>query len=529
MYRVVIADDEQLICRLVQMLVDWKSLDMEVVGVASDGLAALELVEAKEPHILITDIRMPGCDGLELIERAKQLAPNLEIIIISGYAHFEYAQSAIRSGVGDYLLKPINKEALIATLRKLRTRCSERMKSTEVLENMQRSRQENMTLLRTHLVDDLLQKRFMVQSREELKNRYGYRAEAEYLQIYALKIDIDVRRSTPATIAVIQKRAQELFSQAMEQICPEHHFQFRGFWGYGIANLSAAQREPLRHALRNCLNQLDAQKFQFGNVEFSLGLSGAVSQPELLKDCIDEVQRAVKERLVEGTGKLLEPPRARAQMKTQPLLDRYLRTVDKAQEFFDETLADEAAETLLLDAADMGSANGHTLLELVITAYKSFVVRINLEEQDEICAEFEGLCDQCSSRETLYQVLLDSQRLQIQEARERHTEEHTRPIRQAKRYVQQHYHQVITLEDVCAEIGFSTSYFSMLFKKETGEGFSKYLTRVRIERAKELLQDTDLTIPEICNQVGYSDIKHFTTIFKKTTDLNPGQYRKLYS
>lgn len=98
----------------------------------------------------------------------------------------------------------------------------------------------------------------------------------------------------------------------------------------------------------------------------------------------------------------------------------------------------------------------------------------------------------------------------------------------AKQYVQEHYSQPITLESVCKVAGFSPSYFSALFKKETGEGFAKYLTHVRMERAKELLQQTNLPVSEICVQVGYSDLKHFTQNFKKDTKLNPGQYRKLY-
>ena len=91
-----------------------------------------------------------------------------------------------------------------------------------------------------------------------------------------------------------------------------------------------------------------------------------------------------------------------------------------------------------------------------------------------------------------------------------------------------HYHEPIALEQVCEEAGFSASYFSALFKKETGEGFIKYLTRVRMEHAKELLQQTSLPVTEVCARVGYSDIKHFTQTFKRETNLSPAQYRKLY-
>ena len=103
MLKVIIADDERLICRLVQTLADWDSMGMEVVAMAENGLEALELVQSRHPDILITDIRMPGCDGLELIRSAKQIMPDLEVVIISGYAHFEYAQSAMKYGAGYYL------------------------------------------------------------------------------------------------------------------------------------------------------------------------------------------------------------------------------------------------------------------------------------------------------------------------------------------------------------------------------------------------------------------------------------------
>ena len=109
MLKVIIADDEERVCRLVQVLADWDALGMEVAGTASNGLEALELVKQVRPDILITDIRMPGCYGLELIQHAKESLPQLEIVIISGYAHFEYAQSALKHGVGDYLLKPIQR------------------------------------------------------------------------------------------------------------------------------------------------------------------------------------------------------------------------------------------------------------------------------------------------------------------------------------------------------------------------------------------------------------------------------------
>lgn len=109
MIKVVIADDEVRICQLILALVDWEALGLKVVGTAHNGLEAIAMVRTLQPNILITDIRMPGCSGLELIDQVKRDDQSLEIVIISGYAHFEYAQQAIKYGVGDYLLKPISK------------------------------------------------------------------------------------------------------------------------------------------------------------------------------------------------------------------------------------------------------------------------------------------------------------------------------------------------------------------------------------------------------------------------------------
>ena len=120
MIRVVIADDEPKVGLLIKNLIDWESMGMVVAGVARNGLEALDLVKTEIPGILITDIRMPGHDGLELIKLAKEINSALEIIIISGYRHFDYARTAIKFGVSDYILKPVNQNQLTATLTALR-------------------------------------------------------------------------------------------------------------------------------------------------------------------------------------------------------------------------------------------------------------------------------------------------------------------------------------------------------------------------------------------------------------------------
>ena len=120
------------------------------------------------------------------------------------------------------------------------------------------------------------------------------------------------------------------------------------------------------------------------------------------------------------------------------------------------------------------------------------------------------------------------QREHIEKIVESRENERVRPVRKAKEYIQNHYGEPLTLEEVSEEVGLSPNYFSVLFKKTQSEGFARYLINVRIEQAKLLLRETNYPIVEICRKVGYNDLKHFTQTFEKITDVKPSTYRKLY-
>lgn len=171
---------------------------------------------------------------------------------------------------------------------------------------------------------------------------------------------------------------------------------------------------------------------------------------------------------------------------------------------------------------------GSEIFELVYAAADIFAASIRIPERTATVEEFRKQCDKCGKIEEIFSCLGDFQQKYIQEQAERYENDTIRPVRKAKEYIQNHFSDPLTLEEVSEMVGLSTAYFSALFKKTEGEGFAKYLINVRMEQAKLLLRESNLPVTEICRKVGYNDPKHFTHTFEKAAGVKPSTYRKLY-
>lgn len=528
MLKVIIADDERLICRLVQTLADWDSLGMEVVAMAENGLEALELVQSERPDLLITDIRMPGCDGLELICSAKQIMPDLEVVIISGYAHFEYAQSAMKYGAGYYLLKPIKQTELMETLEKIRERCEARLEARTAMDRQHQNSQKDLSRIRESLVKDLLSKHAVELTEEILRDSYHVNTAGGMYQVFMVKMDGQMNQIGRSSMEAMQEKIGSIFNHVLSPVCHDMLLYFQAYTGYGVMNYDSSRKDEVRRGLRECLSQLEIKRNLLGPLAFSISLGTAVESPGQMASSLESARNAMMERLVEGKGRLLESVPPGSGMGKQNLLDKYVKIMEHSVDGLSTEEAGEASRMLETESMGIDNICGRELLELVLSAGRLFIARTALSNVEEIQREFEESCSLCGTAGELFGLLGRIQDKLLNEARELRSSEAARPIRIAKQYVMQHFQEPITLETVCEDIGFSVNYFSMLFKRETGEGFAKYLTRVRIEEAKTLLRETSLPVAEICEKVGYSDRKHFTHTFHKATGLNPAEYRKLY-
>lgn len=519
----MIVDDEKLICKLVQALVEWDKLGMQMAAQAENAIQALDMLQQYRPDILITDIRMPGMDGLELIKNAKKICPELEIIIISGYAHFEYARNALSLGVGNYLLKPIKQEELNETLRKIGERLEEKKSAQSMEMAERRANESDVNRLRHALLKDLVEGAYNPTA-EQLRENYYFKASGDCYQAVVVKAGYDPEQISTAALTVIREKAKELFYHCMSKDCKDCLFDYVKDSGYGIFNFAKADTDKIRNQLLEFLRQLEANRSMLGPVRFSLAVGGVAEDAEQLTASIRKAELAIRERIVEGWGRLLDEVPPASGLPMQEILDRYCKEMEHAIEVLDPAEAGRCGEELKNAVMSVPDVRGREIQEIVLAAGRFFIVRVRAASP----AAFEEKCMHCGSAEELFHELSVLQEELMTEALEARQGETSRPIRQAKQYVHKHYAENITLEEVCDHVGFSVAYFSALFKKETGEGFAKYLTRVRMEEAKTLLRETGLPVAEICERVGYNDRKHFTHTFHKIAGVNPAEYRKLY-
>lgn len=528
MLKVMIADDEERICKLIQALVDWEAMGMEIAGIAHNGLEAIEMAKSLRPEILITDIQMPGRSGLELIEAVKESNETLEIIIISGYAHFEYAQSAIKFGVGDYLLKPINKAELHATLRKLKERIIGRQESATDMHQLLQKSENDIRRLQDGLMQQLAEGVSVPLSLETMRSEYYLRVEPGLFQAFRIQIDGKTEEMSESGMMIVMDKVRNVLERNLYPRCCEMIFYWKNTACIGMMNYKETKRQEIKRSLKDCLNQLEAQKNLYGPITFSASVGSAVSRPEELPLSIREASVVIWERLLRGTGRVLSGTTGEGRLHEQNLLEKYLRLMTHAIEVISAEEADAVIDQIKSSAEGAKTVYGYELLELVSSCGRLFLSQLELAGRKEEIRKFEERCERCGSTEELFGALRELQRGYLEELEKKHEETSIRPIRQAKQYIQNHFSEQITMEEVSSVVGLSSAYFSVLFKKAEGEGFAKYLINLRVEEAKRLLRESNLPAAEICRRVGYSDLKHFTHTFEKATGVKPSTYRKLY-
>lgn len=506
MLKAIVVDDEAFILKGIREMVDWDRRGISLAGTAGSGQEGLELIESLRPDLVLTDIRMPGMDGLTMIRQAKNLIPHGVFIIFSGYNEFEYARQAISLGVVDYLEKPVTIETIDSALARAaeligarggqegpeaderEARAVARLLETPVQTSAQLSEVfsgEGASLppfssgtVLALMRDEAGSLAPLAEAAIEEAERMGWKAAA------AVRAD-EVLLALYTSGKADPEQAARRLARALQsgQGYPEDGF----FAGVGsvcrsLSGLSACAEEA-RQALRYALFRECGEAVLFREVEY-----GALPASGRAGDGILYCLRAGDwEGAVEETG-------------------RYLDFLESCR------LSPELYRHECLELAYLG-------LQAARESGEDYL----LARRGEQILPYEELARRTSSREMRAWVTGFFKDLIGWSSAQREKGGHKAVIA-ARQYILQNYQKSITLQEISDYVGMNPTYLSMLFKEQTGTTYIKFLTSVRLERARELL-DRGKKVSEVSSQCGFLSPRHFSEVFKKHVGMTPDQYR----
>jgi two-component system response regulator YesN len=541
MCRVLIADDEPKVLLLIRNLIEWEQLGLELVATANDGISALALIEAHRPDIVITDIRMPGHDGIELIGRAKALCPTIDFIIISGYRHFDYAQKAIRFGVEDYLLKPLKAVEINQTLRKMidkyRLRDQARQREADYSARLEDdARRRNDAFIAALLRDETPA---VPADLSAIKRDYALAFVPGCFQGFVVKADVDAGSLNDNVRRLLQEKTAGVIRDALSahcHVCLLHPADDCAV--HGVINFDAAQKKALRRALVGVIDALQAQGELFDRIKVTVGLGRQTDDPGQIASSCHEARRAVADRLIVGTGRIIDHAEGAQPVDVGGFIGRVL-TVELRRRLLQGIEILDAGEVFAVidEVARAATAQPDLCGGAVLALFEEIRQALShaLKGQNALDAWIDDAqrdalekLGMCHAQRDVFALLASLATGCVEHVIEQRRGENAKPIREAQKYIAEHYAQPIGLEAISLRAGFNPTYFSALFKKETGMNFIDYLIDVRIREAKRLLADPRKTIADVAQDVGYSDVKHFSRVFTRSTGIQPSKYRKLY-
>jgi two-component system response regulator YesN len=519
-YKVFFVEDEIITREGIRDNVDWLANGFELCGEASDGEMALPLLRTARPDVLITDIKMPFMDGLQLSKIVRERMPWVKIVILSGHDEFEYAQEAIKLGVTDYLLKPVTVKNLQTALQKLTVQLDKEKREQEELKKLQEQVEESRLALRERLLFKLAVGAISPTEAIEKGEMLGLDLIARHYMVVILKIELGDR--TEQYDYDEYQQVQRVVIGLIET--NPDIFVVRRDWGDLILIMKGITPEYFEEERDLLLEEI---KREVARTRYQL-----VVGVGRLKNRIADIYQS----FVEALANIQNPAEGDEYEKIQNVDRMELLKVDKsavenylhsgAKNEFDEffnTHLQPLAETALKS----NLIKNYIFADLVL-AVANLVSELG-GEVDKVIPELNSIELVLSNIKSAGQLREQAQKILFNALTYRDSQpagQYTGLIRQAKEYIEHHYTDPeLSLNEVASHMNLSASHFSVVFGQEAGQTFKEYLTELRINKAKELLRMTALRSADIAFQVGYNDPHYFSSVFKKHTGLSPIEFR----
>lgn len=510
---ILVADDEHLVRKGIRFLLASQA-DFRVVADAANGREALQKAKELRPNIVILDVKMPVMNGLETLKQLKKMCPGCKTIILSGHNDFTFAQQALKHGANDYLLKPTNLPELMAALEKAKV---------DILQDKDRqeSLSHGVSAITEQFYTALLRNEMQAAEISEKLKSLKVREESASVLLVSLDDRYRLQSERPAEeyrnlCMDLKKRTRALLDAELPAAIPVLHLE------HGecvVVHFSSAQEQATEIA-RTILAKVACEH------PFSVAV-GAEAPIALMSESYRDAREKMKARLLFGGSRVIsQAADAIAEQNRYP--EQVEKLITKAMRFGDCEQV-QSAVRMMFDsvAAHLSSPEAwmhlsYHLLELAYSVLTDLEVfsnqRINVFEKSR---EIPNLTSAEDIRYFVTRSLVDI----TSSIRSLNTGPSI-AIRKAISFIGENYCSRIALQDVARHTCLSPNYLSQLFKQETGKSFLEYLTQCRVEAAKKLLLQSNLTISEIAFKLGYDMPSYFSEVFKKSEALTPSQYRR---
>lgn len=521
-YKIVLADDEPNILWGMKEGIDWESLGFEIVGLANNGQEALDMVEKYTPDVLISDIKMPFMDGLQVAKEIKKQFLKTKVVLFSGFDDFEYAQKAIQYGVSDYLLKPIHVEELTQLLTKLYQSLTEELQAKMNQEKLLKKYNESLPLMKEHFFIQLLENQLPLDQIEKSLQEFSIQLDGPYYTILMLQLNQNQEM-------IHQLNATSFLLENISELCQYHVCHF---YSQPVIILSLKQEKDV-DSLLNYLSATNEYLYQKMNFNFYGGIGHLYQSMSDLYKAYQDAKRALEYSVVlkenyffyiNDIEKIeINPPYYFEKTQMNGLLQS-LKELKK--DLIQEEI--RKIEQILQSQFSTFSQYQHYFLEVyfsltnILHQYK--ITDSELNQTTDIIIDLLSY----STPQQLFQWLYDFV-IQIHDAiHKKNIDSNSILAKQAKDYIDENYNDPeLSVEKICDYLHVSASHFSFIFKKEFQISFVQYLTEKRIEKAVVLLQTTDYKTRVIGEMVGYLESNYFSYVFKKKMEVSPIQFRKM--
>lgn len=534
--KVFLVEDEMVIRRGIKNSIDWEKEGYIFCGEASDGELAYPMIIKEKPDILITDIRMPFMDGLELCKLVKEELPNIKILILSGYDEFDYAKGAIRLGVTEYLLKPISSGKLLEALNGVSESIRREKEDKDLVRKYMEEMRENTEHEKQKFFEQMIAGNLSMADALETGKKYEMNLSAGMYNLLLFRFTLGEENRKSGELLGEAEYAIKKLTERLEYV-----FEFqRDVEGWAFL-LMADNEEQMSERVKELSKDLEEIMKNYSTITYFGGIGQPVARLRELEESFREAERALAARFTMELNRIISVEDIRMAQNVDTLDDIEItsfgeieKTRTMLEKFLNNGAEDEIDEFVDVYINELPEENLKSVLMRQYIIMDAYIVMMSFCEkiegiEGEMQAQSEELKNSMKTIQTLEEIKNYIRMLLKKIIGVRDTisgRRYSDIIEIAKDQIRKTYmSDEISLNTIAAEVGMSPSYFSSIFSKEMGKTFVEYLTEIRMDRAKELLMCSSMKTSEIGYEVGYKDPHYFSYIFKKTQNCTPKEFR----